>query len=619
MTLELTVFHGLTARALFYCRVSREAEEAGDLERARASLADFWSRVGERPRLEGLEREAEAEVLLRVGTLTGKIGSAKQITGAQALAKDLISESVTLFTELRLIDRVGEAETNMAYCYLREGRYDDARIILQDALIKLEGQNVELRARARLLLAYVEKEAKRLRDALTLHHSTAQEIDSIDNHHLRGVFHNEYATVLKNLGFAEGRGDYLDKALLEFTAADFHFEQSGNIGYRAAAINNLGFLYVGIGEFAKAHEQLSRARDLYQGLKEIGRIAQVDETRARAYLGQRNNLEALKTIKAAVRTLERGDESALLAEALTTYGTCLARVNDAEQAESVFIKAASVAREAGDGEGAGRAWLAMLEELPGLPSAQRRQAYSEALALLSDSQDASIKNRLLRVSGRVINDMRAKKAKRGRGDGAEFPAGFTLAEAKRQFEKSCVERAMRACEGNALRAAKLLGLKNHQRIYQLLNEHGLNALQSRRHQRSVIAPQARPKVEAIGEMLRIDLPDDLRGLPLTTHLMTNGALNSLGVQAGDEIVVWKTSAVGLGDLVGASVSGYPYMVGELRLVGDCFRLECDDEDTCSVDFRQNELKVEGKVVGFCKGEDVASAKPGVALRFYPIM
>ena len=60
-------------------------------------LHPFWKGLSFRPDTDGFTDEAKAELLLRTGTLTGWLGSAKQVPGAQELAKDLISESATLF------------------------------------------------------------------------------------------------------------------------------------------------------------------------------------------------------------------------------------------------------------------------------------------------------------------------------------------------------------------------------------------------------------------------------------------------------------------------------------------------------------------------------------------
>src|SRR5215208_3080232 len=88
------------------CELAKNLEEAGEFDRAAESLSSFWKGVLSRPVTRGLGDEAKAELLLRTGTLTGWLGSAKQIPGAQEIAKDLISESAATFEYLGLTERV---------------------------------------------------------------------------------------------------------------------------------------------------------------------------------------------------------------------------------------------------------------------------------------------------------------------------------------------------------------------------------------------------------------------------------------------------------------------------------------------------------------------------------
>src|SRR6185437_2378970 len=68
------------------CELARGLEDAGEFELAEETLSPFWEGVPHRPNTEGLAREARAELLLRTGTLTGWLGSAKQIPGSQEVA-----------------------------------------------------------------------------------------------------------------------------------------------------------------------------------------------------------------------------------------------------------------------------------------------------------------------------------------------------------------------------------------------------------------------------------------------------------------------------------------------------------------------------------------------------
>src|SRR5438093_1132600 len=92
----------VSERAQELCARAKGLEEAGKFEEARLILNEFWQRIGERPKLDGLDRPVRAELLLRVGALSGWIGSTNQIPGAQEIAKDLISESSAIFQELKM-------------------------------------------------------------------------------------------------------------------------------------------------------------------------------------------------------------------------------------------------------------------------------------------------------------------------------------------------------------------------------------------------------------------------------------------------------------------------------------------------------------------------------------
>jgi tetratricopeptide (TPR) repeat protein len=312
-------------RARLRCMLAKELEEAGNYEAARGAMGELWQHVGERPLLDGLDERTAAEVLMRAGALTGWIGSAKQIVGAQEIAKDLISESVSLFEKLADTSKKAEAQTELSYCYWREGAFDEARITLQEAFSYLTAIDTELKAIVSLRSSIVERSARRLNDALHILREAAPLFEGITNHSLKGRFHVGLATTLKNLGTNENREDYVDSALVEYSAASYHFEQAGHTSYRAAVENNLGRLFLALNRFEEAHEHLNRAYQLFSGLKDKVHSAQVNETRARALLAQGRNAEAERVVRSAVRTLEKGGEQALLAEALTTHGVANAR------------------------------------------------------------------------------------------------------------------------------------------------------------------------------------------------------------------------------------------------------------------------------------------------------
>ncbi len=396
-------------RAELRCRLAKELEEAGNYEAARSALGELWQRIGERPKIEGLDQHIAAEVLLRAGSLTGWIGSSQQIEGAQETAKNLISESMAVFESLGEAEKAAEAETDLAYCYWREGAFEEARVILRDVLRRLDNTEGEVKAVALIRSAIVELSANRTNDALRLLTDAAPLIEASSNHALKGKYHGNLGIILKNLSNDEQREDYRDRALVECAASSFHLEQAGHTRYRARNENNLGFLYFKAARFNEAHEHLDRARRLFISLKESGSVAQVDETRARALLAQGRNAEAERIARLAVRTLEKGDERCVLAEALTTHGTALARLGHYEQARSTLQRAIEVADQAGSLDRAGQAALTMIEELGDhLTIAEMHSIYDRADDLLGSSPDRATLSRLRSCARRVVSAQQSR-------------------------------------------------------------------------------------------------------------------------------------------------------------------------------------------------------------------
>lgn len=91
----------VNARAELCCEVARHFENRGEYDDAQKALSAYWRRIGEHPKVEGLEASTAGEVLLRAGVLTGLVGSKNQIAEAQENAKDLLSESLAIFEAKR--------------------------------------------------------------------------------------------------------------------------------------------------------------------------------------------------------------------------------------------------------------------------------------------------------------------------------------------------------------------------------------------------------------------------------------------------------------------------------------------------------------------------------------
>lgn len=450
------------------CELAKNLEEAGEFERAAETLNPFWNGLPSRPKIAGLEKNAQAELLLRSGSLTGWVGSAKQVAGAQEIAKDLISESASLFESLGMAEKVAEARVELAICYWREGGLDEARVTLRLVLDSLTDSRSEQRLRALLNTALVEWTATRDLDALRICTEAAPLFDLSSNDALKGKFHNTHAAVLRSLGTSENREDYLDRALVEYAAASYHFEQAGHKRFQARVENNVGFLFATIGKFVEAQDHLTRSYKLSLSVGDHGGAAGAEDSRAQAFLLEGKYNQAEKAARSAVRSLNQGGEQAMLAEALTTHGKALARLKQTQIARKTLDYAVEIAQTAGNPDRGGIAAVTAIEELSDYLSPDAlHNYYRTAETLLSKSQNLSLKNRLGECARRVLSVSLAGADSATR-ESVSIAPGFSLDAEVLRYEGNLIRRALEESGGSVTRAARLLGV-THQGLAFILN------------------------------------------------------------------------------------------------------------------------------------------------------
>jgi tetratricopeptide (TPR) repeat protein len=455
-------------RALLRCRTAAEFIHAGQYEAAREALGRRWRGAGERPNVEGLPERAAAELLLQAGALSGWVGTER----AQEAAKDLISESATVFERLGDGNRAAAAQVEMALCYWREGSYDEARVMLEGAAA-LISDDAELAARTALRRAVVEASAGRYGDALSLLTSATPLFEESPSHALKGGFHNELALVLRRLGTAEGRQDFVDRAIIEYTAAAYHFAEARHERYVARIENNLAFLLYKLGRHHDAHEHLDRAQAIFTRLRDDGSLAQVYETRGRVLVAEQRYHEADRIIRDVIRTFEQGGESALLADALTLQGLVRARLGDNDGSAAVLLRAAEMAERLGAQNSAGLALLTFIEEHGphgALPAVDFYEAYQRADGLLAKTQDAEDVERLRSCARTVMHRLAGVRLR---------DKDFTFYGAVHELEAKLIEQALEEAGGSVVRAARMLGL-THQTLGTILNNRHRDLLDRRR-------------------------------------------------------------------------------------------------------------------------------------------
>ena len=431
--------HSLTVdnRAQSACERAKELEYKGEYERARQALKAYWPRIGVRPRIAELGASSAAEVLMRSGVLTGIIGSQQQIADAQETAKNLISESLTIFESSGDGKKIAEAQTELALSYWRTGEFNEARDLLEDALSQ-PALDTDVKAKAVLRLAIVEHQARESHKALHILTSNAELFQSIDNQTLKGSYYSSLANVLRGLWEKEGGTTYLDRALVEYAAASYHFEQAQHRPYQAVIENNLGLLYFKVNAYEEAHEHLDRSRHIQVSLKDISSAAEVDETRACVFLKQGRVTEAERAARLAVNNQEKSGRHALLGEALVTHGRALARLKKYDSSLGAFRRAIDLFEQNGNANRAGEAALALFQEL------------AEHLTVVEP----------LEAERRLMEEARRR-----------FASGRGLIEEIRSFEHDTIKKALERCQGSVTNAARSLGMSYQALSYMLKTRH----------------------------------------------------------------------------------------------------------------------------------------------------
>ncbi len=322
--------------------------------------------------------------------LTGYVGSKNQITDAQENAKDLITESHAIFESRQAKKKIAEAQTELALCYWRTGEINEARDCLKEALSLLTVDS-ELKAKAIVRLAVVEFRANHHEKTVRILTSNAPLFDRIHNHTLKGSYHDTLGNALEDLSVCKKRADYVDRALIEYAAASYHFEQAEHRCFLAYVENNLGMLYFRINQCDEAHAHLDRARRIFQSLKDIGCMAQVDETRACVFLQQGRLAEAERVARSAVLNQEKSGRHGLLAEALITHGKALARLERYGASLSAFRRALELAEQTGSLNLESEAAVAAFREIgEHLSATEKRSLFPVAVGPKLISQGSTI-------------------------------------------------------------------------------------------------------------------------------------------------------------------------------------------------------------------------------------
>ena len=469
-SLKLDSAHGnANDEAVFRCRTALDQKDRGDYAGAQKTMRPLWKGVGERPKTTGLDPCVAAEVLLCIGILTSWIGSKNQIPDAQELAKNLITQSMTYFEARRDVGKIAVAQSEIAYCYYREGSVNEARSWLHEALDKLKFEGAA-KARALLKLTTVECSAGRFHEALERLNDNESLFRKITNHTIKGGYHSELAIILRNLATTENRREYFRRAIEEYKEAERQFRLAQNPIYRADQLNNIGFLLFKSKRYKEAHRYLDEARRLTARFKDKTRTAQIDESRAQVLIAEGKLTDAERTARRAASALKKSGHFCMMAEALITQGVAVARSGRACHAHFVFRQAIEAAHHVNALNIAGLAALSLLEEVKDLSAETLQAAYRQAREWLANSQSPDIKLRLADVAGRVVASIHTELSTDEATEILLTEPGGLRAQLEKH-EGVVIKRALAEAEGRVTHAASLLEMRYQSLAYIIERRH----------------------------------------------------------------------------------------------------------------------------------------------------
>ncbi len=362
---------------------------------------------------------------------------------------------------------------DLALCYWRLGAQDNGRALFRQAVDV--AQKPETKLRTLTNASTVEISSGRYEDALALLNAAAVFLAKVSDDWIHGAYHYQRGLVYRGLGGTES----LDDALIEYSAASMHLANAGHIRHVAGIENNIGFIHMLLGRATEALTHLDKARGIFISLKDSRMVAQVNDTRAQVFLAEKRFVEAERAIFAAVTVLEQGDDSSLLAEALTTQGSIFARSGKHDSARAAFSRASEVAAAAGDSHLAAVAQLRLIEEMGDVLSrAELLASYRRADQHTGDRASQS-ELEALRLCRRIVLDKLEKLH-----SVEEELIGGTLEEEVNHFEARLIARALEQENGSVTRAARALGL-SHQGLSKILDGRQSTLARKAKRDRSV--------------------------------------------------------------------------------------------------------------------------------------
>jgi tetratricopeptide (TPR) repeat protein len=387
---------------------ARNAELCRDTESLRKILQTVWN-IEETPNFSNYDEAIKAELLRLCGVFLSFYGIAQNLKNYQLRGKDLLTNAVEIFEVNKLLDKAAEAKINLAFCYWNLGEVNECEAILN--FVEAEfGKNllhpVYLQICINRLLIYFWSQD--IEPALKIIEEINVPMQFCTDVRLQAMFNTQ-------AGIFYRASKKYDKAVFHLNEAIRLAKKANNQLYVAMNLNNLAYLYKEIKDFQKAFDCISESVDKFKQIGHQGFLPHALDTKALIYLDWNKSEKAFETINEAIDCFSQGEDYRGWTDALWTKVRCLIRLERAEEAFVTFAE-------------------------------------------------------LVRIAGERVGEVAVKKFAKNLTEEVYALKHLALADEVAEFKKARVSAALLEANGKISEAAKILRLKSHQALSDILNK-----------------------------------------------------------------------------------------------------------------------------------------------------
>lgn len=317
----------------------RNAELCRDIDGFLTIFSDIWTDIEVDPELSQFDKNHQAELFRLIGYFLSYYGKARNLPHYQERSKNLLTKSITLFTQLNETYKTAEAKVMLAGCYFFEGAVEESELILEQTKREFDKNHlhpVYLQICINRLVASLSK--KQYQESFEILEEIAIPMEFCEDLRLCTLFHEKSGMAYKYTG-------QFEKAIFHYNQAIHFAAKSKNNLFLALNKNNLANLYKAVKNYELAHKNESEAIDLAYKYKFIGWLPHFLDTKATIYADEGQLELALETINSAISIFKSGEDANGLTEAMWNKCKFLLYLGRKEEAILFFSELMPIASQ----------------------------------------------------------------------------------------------------------------------------------------------------------------------------------------------------------------------------------------------------------------------------------